>query len=78
MKSRNMVWEGYVACMEDTRNAYRNLAQKLKWLVERHGLDSSAAEVRPVAGEHSNEHWGSIKGGISWVADHLAVSELWG
>lgn len=44
-----MVWEGYVACMEDMRNAHRNLVQKLKWLVERHVLDSSAA------GEHSNE-----------------------
>ena len=24
IKSRNMVWEGYVACMEDMRNARRN------------------------------------------------------
>lgn len=70
-----MVWEGYVACMKDMRNAHRNLVQKLKRLVERRGLDSSAAEHEPVAGEHSNEQWGSIRGGISWVAHHLVASQ---
>jgi len=52
-----MVWEGYVGCMEDMRNAHRNLVQELKWFVKRHGLDSSAAGHRQVAGEHSNEQW---------------------
>lgn len=60
IKPRCMIWEGYVACMEDMRNAHRNLVQKLKWLMERCGLDLSAAEHGPVPGEHSTEHWGSI------------------
>jgi hypothetical protein len=74
--SRNMVWEGYVACMEGMRNAHRNLVQKLKWLVESRGPDSSAAQHGPVAGEHSNEHWGLIKGGFSWLALQEGVWSL--
>jgi hypothetical protein len=51
------------------------LVQKLKWLVERRGLDSSAAEHRLWQVNTGNEQWGSIRGGNSWVADHLVASQ---
>ena len=30
LKSRRLRWAGYVACMEESRNAYRVLAERLE------------------------------------------------